>query len=86
MNATTNANVKPSYTDTAAGALALINDLVDERIVRKVNDALDAGDLRLIPDPQVPGVWGVQHASSGQMEAVLYLEAEDFEGFEGFMG
>lgn len=69
---------RPTYSDTREGALMLLENEVDERIVTLVKEGLASGALALIPDPEHVGVWGIMAGLNREQSVmVLYcLEAD----------
>jgi hypothetical protein len=60
---------KPTYPDTAEGAMAALQSMADPTVVRRV-----AADGTWVPDPSIPRVWGVMDGF-GRVRLVLTLEA-----------
>lgn len=72
------AKVRPTFPDTREGAKALIRYAVAAEWRVPVLMSLDSGSSRLVPDPQVQGVWGVLDTDD-TARMVLYMGEADFE-------
>ena len=68
-----------SYPDTAAGARALMADLLEGDYWEKLVQLEAAGLLTLIPDPEVKNVWGLVLPDTKRAALVLYLADGDCE-------
>jgi hypothetical protein len=75
---------RDTFADTREGALALIEYVLDEAYRTALLAVIEDGAARLVPDPEVSGVWGVLDAR-GKAKVVLYTAEADFEADEEWL-